>query len=352
MCIYYMGREGLTYSSEEHIIPAGLGGRRTLPKGYVSDQFNNEISKIEQSFMREGIFAIPRTIIGPGKKGKLGERNATKSGVHLITSSEDEHLFALGYTKLGVIKEIPHVRLDLSSGIASVNFDKSIISSGEEAIEAFKIKFSTSILKIKQVENEEIPEDLVLVGIEENIEEKKNCFVFKNPNCKLILTEEKIRTVIASLDFKGKAPESKSYLPTAHDTVCFKEDYLRVYAKIAFNFLASVIGNVAIKQDCFDPVRNWIANDGKNKCAEICQNITEPLTSLKISLPEDSHYIKVDRIGNLVVANVLLYNHFGVKIILSDNYDGAFSDDGLICDWRNQREYKWSEFMARSFKLN
>jgi len=42
MCIYYTGRE--------HIFPAGIGGMQKLPQGYVSDEFNNDTSKLEQVF--------------------------------------------------------------------------------------------------------------------------------------------------------------------------------------------------------------------------------------------------------------------------------------------------------------
>src|SRR6202012_3750045 len=83
-CIYYITRTDLSFETAEHVFPAGLGGIMTLPKGYVSKEFNNDISQVELRFMRESLIALPRQILGPGKKGKAGIKHATKSAVHLI----------------------------------------------------------------------------------------------------------------------------------------------------------------------------------------------------------------------------------------------------------------------------
>jgi len=48
MCIYYKDRKNLHYAKQEHIVSAAIGGIKKLPKGYVSDEFNSGISKLEQ----------------------------------------------------------------------------------------------------------------------------------------------------------------------------------------------------------------------------------------------------------------------------------------------------------------
>lgn len=74
MCIYYPGRPSLTYQSGEHIIQATIGGIQKLPKGYVSDQFNQALSKLELDVFREGLPGFARVLDGPGKRGKLAPR--------------------------------------------------------------------------------------------------------------------------------------------------------------------------------------------------------------------------------------------------------------------------------------
>ena len=99
MCIYYKGRDGLTYNQQEHILPAGLGGKTKLPKGFVSDQFNNDISKLEEEVMRGSLIALARQFEGPGKRGKLGEKHETKSKV-LLTADEENNYFSLCYLEV------------------------------------------------------------------------------------------------------------------------------------------------------------------------------------------------------------------------------------------------------------
>ena len=51
MCIYLGNCEDLTYQKQEHVFPAGLGGKRMLDHGVVSDQANNLFSPMELKLM-------------------------------------------------------------------------------------------------------------------------------------------------------------------------------------------------------------------------------------------------------------------------------------------------------------
>lgn len=52
-CIYLKKMlPDVTFNKAEHIIPAGIGGIKTLPKGLVSDEANELFSKLELDFMR------------------------------------------------------------------------------------------------------------------------------------------------------------------------------------------------------------------------------------------------------------------------------------------------------------
>lgn len=345
MCIYYTNRTNLNYTGTEHIFPAGVGGIKTLTKGCVSDEFNRDISKIEQSFLRDSIFSLPRILLGPGKRGSLNENKATKSRIHLVTSNEDPKILALGYTKLARTIEIPSIKLDFNSKQAIISMSESITDSEfQMAIQKFNDQCVNMLLKIREVISEEIPDNIVLIGIEEGIEENRNCFVFRNAKFNVPLDSQNIKATIASIDYKGKTGDFKSYMPTVEDTADFKEDYLRIFGKIAFNFIASRIGYESIKDHCFDPTRNWIASGGENRFAEIDQNIKERLNRLGITLPEDSHLVLVSQGSKMVFANVLLYNHFGVQILLSENCSSKnINLDGMVCDWKNRREFKFHE---------
>lgn len=71
-CIYLSDKNNkLTYKKREHVISAGIGGRRMLPIGYVSDQANELFSKYELKCLRYSPLAIERARYGPGKRGSL-----------------------------------------------------------------------------------------------------------------------------------------------------------------------------------------------------------------------------------------------------------------------------------------
>lgn len=60
-CIYLKKTEPeVTFSSEEHIFPAGIGGIQKLPLEYVSHDCNNAFSSMELDFMRNSIMSLPR----------------------------------------------------------------------------------------------------------------------------------------------------------------------------------------------------------------------------------------------------------------------------------------------------
>lgn len=344
MCIFYVGKINLHYTSGEHIFPAGLGGIKKLPEGYVSDEFNNDISKIEQPFLRNSIFSLPRILLGPGKRGSLNENKATKSRIHLVTSNEDPNILALGYTKLAQTIEIPSIKLDFRTKQAALSLRGNLTESEfQDAIQKFKDECANKPLKMREVISAEIPDNIVLIGIKGGIEENSNCFIFRNSEFKIAFDDKSIKAIVASTNYEGKTGDFRSYMPSVQDTIDFRDDYLRVFGKIAFNFLASKIGAAAMKDTCFDPIRNWIALGGENRFASINQSIKESLNRLGITLPDDSHLVLVLQGREILIANVILYNHFSVQILLSEKFTGDISLDGLVCDWKNKREFNFHE---------
>ena len=96
MCIYYGNLPELTYKSREHVLPAALGCCTKLENGVVSDQANEFFSPIERDVLEHSLIQIPRIINGPGKRGKLAEKDATTSEVSVISLNGKN---GLGYMK-------------------------------------------------------------------------------------------------------------------------------------------------------------------------------------------------------------------------------------------------------------
>ena len=110
MCLYLDGSEELTYVDQEHVFPAGLGGKAMLNKGIVSDQANKLFSKMELKLMRESLLAMDRMLFGPGKRGSLTPTDASKSLVNVAVQDDGKPILA--YTAAGkpyCIPQFSHV---------------------------------------------------------------------------------------------------------------------------------------------------------------------------------------------------------------------------------------------------
>src|SRR5690606_4306943 len=155
MCIYYKEIDAFTYTAGEHIFPAALGGIQKLPKEFVSTEFNNAISGIELDFIRNSFVSLARQVEGPGKRGKLADKFATKSTVSVIESAADKSILALGYFKKGKLYEIPGLLLNTDSGKFAISFDSTEVTDIAKAIADFKDKCSEAeLLKIKIIDSE------------------------------------------------------------------------------------------------------------------------------------------------------------------------------------------------------
>ena len=91
ICIYSYKKEcdGATFNNREHIIPAGLGGQETLPKGTVSDEVNSGFSGLERIALNKGIIGLNRRSVGPGKRGRSNVSKVTHPTVTLFSHDFD-----------------------------------------------------------------------------------------------------------------------------------------------------------------------------------------------------------------------------------------------------------------------
>lgn len=85
-CIYSLKTASeANFQKQEHVIPACIGGKAKLPKGYVSDEVNEMFSKLELDFARNNLLiSLNRVFFGPGKRGSLDPNKATESDIHIM----------------------------------------------------------------------------------------------------------------------------------------------------------------------------------------------------------------------------------------------------------------------------
>ncbi|HSY61041.1 MAG TPA: hypothetical protein VK796_04150 [Cytophaga sp.] len=347
MCIYYTKKRSLHYTGQDHIFPAGIGGIRKLPKGYVSDEFNNDISKLEQSFLRESLISAARQLEGPGKRGSFSEQHATKSNIHLIVNVRDRQITGLGYIKLGRTIEIPQVKINTATGELAISFDKSSATHLEDSINEFRSQCNSAYdLRVKMIVDDRLDSNIIFFGIENEIEENFNAFFAKHSSNKMDVTADKIQAIGNSLKNVGKDSVSQKYLPSSHHTVKFDIEYFRIYGKIAFNFLAELKGTDLIMKPEFDSIRNWIAAGGDNKYAHL-DNGPGIFKDLPIINSESVHYVILMKAEHSLYAHLSFYGAMKAIVVLDKDYKEPFATNGLICDWKGHQEYDFLEYIGK-----
>lgn len=345
MCIYYRDSTDLKYSSEEHIFPQALGGRIALPVGYVSDKFNNEISKLEQELLRDSIVGTMRQFVGPGKKGSLSKNKATKSKIHIITEDGDSTSISLGYIQQELTVEIPQARIDLISGSVTFSFSANIYKDYSSEVKKFRSLTDTpEKLIIKTIRTDALDKSAIIFAIQEKVEENFNAFLAINKESEFIMDVEFIKQIGKKIPFNGQMCVETGDLHFQHKTF-IDPSHLRIFTKIAFNFLAYAMGQNFIINEQFDKVRNWIVTGDEPPCANYVSDCTKPFGLNLINFPEDAHYVFITKREDILIAKVVLYNKFAALIQLSTSFTESFDDISLICDWRIRKEYSIIELI-------
>ncbi len=344
MCIYYKNQSPLRYESKEHIFPAAIGGKATLPIEYVSSEFNNDISKIEQDFFRKGFVSLLRQFHGPGKRGSLSHKNATKSKVQVLCSDEVVDQFGLAYTCLGNVYHIPHLQINTKTNQVTLNFESTqpIFLPDTNMFLAKLKNYDKS--KCRTWIDDTLTDGVVLLGIEEGVEENFNYFLVYNHNNKIVFTHDKIIEIANSLRFNNDFQHSQ-YQPIINDSVLFTDNHLRVLGKIAFNYLAHLQGADFVKDDIYNSVRNWIAKGVNDKSLQI--NLKTQSSAFNfLQFPELAHTVFITQMNEKLIAEISLYNAIVINIILCDNFEGNFETQGFICDWQKGSEYSLEQFLV------
>jgi hypothetical protein len=200
MCIYYTQRADLHFTQEEHVFPAAIGGKAVLAKGMVSDEFNNNISGLEQRFIRNSLVALPRQIYGPGKRGSMSESKETKSKASIFKDSNGR--YSLGYVKKGKPYQITTLELNLATKEGSFSIERQPNNDHLQFLLAFKQDcLEAEKLVIKSWQDSFLPEDVILFGIAHGVEEKRNAFFVKHPSSEAVMDKARIKAIGRQLNF-------------------------------------------------------------------------------------------------------------------------------------------------------
>lgn len=342
-CIYLKKTEPeVTFKSEEHIIPAGIGGITKLCNGMVSDQFNTGIfSLIELDFMRNSIIAIPRQFSGPGKRGSLAESKATKSQVHIMSETGDFSDASLGFIKLARPYLIPQFKV-IDDDQLNIIFDQS---DGNYDVQLCRFigELKKYDGKHNKLVDERIPSNQFLFG---NFQGKWYIGLHdKETNVPL---EKYISHLINNESIMNEQPKLGTGQVTCHQRTEFNMDnYFRVCAKIIFNFLAFTHGSDFVLQEKFDLIREWIVSNGENTFVNLVDKSNENGEMFKgIPFPDEAHIIMVSKVKNCLIGVISFYGgHFETIVKLCDNYQEDYLIEGYICDWMNRKEYTLTEYI-------
>jgi hypothetical protein len=342
MCIYLVDQQHLHYDSAEHIIPAGLGGMQKLPFDFVSREFNNVSSKQEMAFLRSSILAIPRQILGPGKRGSLSPGKATKSVVNVFSRQRSGNDLTLGYIQAAVPVEIPTVRWDALSDEFTVNIAKASTNAEVAVFKRMLAAFDES--KVRLIRSHKLDSTTFLLGVNSDLEKNIDFYIASKAGDMQPFTSAILAELAALIVDRSTFTGADRHHIRTHQTFIMGDDYTKCCAKIAFNALAHLKGKDLVLQECFNPLRNWIVNGGDKGFATFEPGFNANLNYL---FPPDSHHVLISKVRESLFADVCFYNHFHNRVLLTDHFLGDFQLEGFVCDWKFRKEYDIHTYLAQ-----
>ncbi|MGL6186360.1 MAG: hypothetical protein ACRC1T_13420 [Clostridium chrysemydis] len=343
-CIYLKTDENLTFDGEEHVFPAALGGIQKLPKGYVSDYVNGKLfSPLELNVMRESILSISRIFIGPGKRGKLNEKSQTKSKIGIYKDSNNEKNISLGYIKKGQPHQIPQlvVRYEEKPNCNLINVNTSFMEFLQE------LKNNKHLKKIN-LYDKSLGNNEFIIGYLEH----KVYMLTKDKNIEFDYIEEIISKVVNEFNQGNYTSDIENIQPSLNLKMEFNiENFYRICAKIALNYLALKRGQEYVLNKRFDKLRNFILGEK----VKINCNIIENDFDMRIEFPSESHKIFINENNGYMYAMINFYGTTNIYIELCKISQQDYSVRkigneldrfiGYICDWKSRVEYDLLEYI-------
>lgn len=348
-CVYLFDRgKNLTYKKQEHIISAGIGGIRTLPKGYVSDQANELFSKYELKCLRYSPLQIERARYGPGKRGSFNINSIDVPDVlslePMTESTKHSYICPLGFLFKNKAYIIPQIVIIMSN---SKDFEVIYLKSTYQAagnINEFDFRFRMQEFlssSSRNYKNIEVPYDTKLIF---------TCIGLYKKNWYICSTQPDFNIDSLTTQIFDKKPFSGSltdYLGSPKP----KFRYIRgidleymvpifIHAKNCFNSLILFKGCDFAKQNIFDKFRQCILT---NSCwdavvlpvKDIPPNIR---LFLKNRIVNHAHVVVIYTYNEAVMALSILYGKSYGLFIIGEKYFGEAFSYAFICDFENKKE--------------
>lgn len=353
MCIYLNQQSGLHYEKQEHIIPAGLGGITKLAKGVVSDEFNLAISGLEKEYMSNSLFVgFARIIQGPGERGSLSADNQVRSHVHILVNRSNNQDLTLGFIKKGVPHHLPQLHYNIRTKAVHVQFPNDNHTSAQTKInDLIQVCRAIRTIKIVEIDSHLLHTDQFIFGYLHG-RKRPEAYFAKNPAAGFGYSPELIEEFGSKLMLDPHSGVSSSNHVISNRTNVIKPDFYRVPAKIAFNYLAHLKGADFMQQDCFEEIRTWIVNGGKNDFVKITQEPNLAIQRIVTLLPPSAHAVLISQSNGHIFGHVIIYGHWVNLVVLTKNAGHLPPNNitGLICDWQNRQELPLENLLTQNFK--
>lgn len=345
-CCIYTKNKNLNYSKVEHIIPAGLGGTKTLPKGYVSDEINETFSAIEAKALRTTLIAGFRNFIGPGHRGKMTVSKKLNPHMNILKLKEENkiNIEAIYKSKMGFMLDrksifIPQIAISFKSNLKDMHavYCPGGYNDINNNLESFLYNMKTLDTK-----------DIIFIQTEHDVEYKGaiiGTFYGKwyiYINIPLITSNYIINSILdannkSNLEISlssGGQYEFSYNIKRGYDD----ENFTFLYVKTAFNTLAYMVGQEKIFESRYDEIRHAILNNkthifigdnDNNFSKQWIQDRTE----------NEPHVVLFQKENKLLYAYVSFYGELSFKIFITDNCEENFVNQALVSDWRNRKDY-------------
>lgn len=336
MCIYLGNSKNLTYQKQEHVFPAGLGGKRMLNRGVVSDQANELFSPMELKLMRHSLIAFERMMYGPGKRGSLNPTKAAKSAVNVGLQDDGQPI--LCYTAAGKPYNIPQFHRHENEAMVSVPHD---CADGEEQIKSFLKALECLGDKYTFLKSKYIPAGDFIIGFSEG-----TLYVATNsarPTNACI--EKEVQSFLQNFQMQ-ELKYGEHHAKQSH-RLGENPEIARMYAKIAINTLALRKGYEYASHPNFSEIRKWIlTGESSTEYFFLPQIQADPPNDIMKMIPQKAHWCIFVCSNGKLDAIVCLHNRYIRRFTLGELPDGkSFLLDGYICDWENEQEYTIIQFI-------